>query len=189
MGEKGRLDNDEIDRLVREAEQYKAEDDQIKKKIEAKNSLEHYCYTIKQQLDDAKLKAQFTEDDKKPSMTLPTKLSNGSRETPTPNSKSTKPNKKKPRLSGTPSCKEFTKKWVVNPEECPVVCQEGCLEVECPEVCLVEWECQVGWEEECLSNHLRLPMLMKLTDPAEINIKFLKISIFLSVYMYLTNIA
>merc|ERR1712159_801107 len=117
---------------------------------------------------------------KKSSVTLPTKLSNGSRATPTPNSKSTKPNKKKLRLSGTPSCREFTKKWVVN--------TEGCLEVECPEVCLVEWECQVGWEEECLSNHLRLPMLMKLTDPAEINIKFLKISIFLSVYMYLTNI-
>merc|ERR1712159_916514 len=113
---------------------------------------------------------------KKSSVTLPTKLSNGSRATPTPNSKSTKPNKKKLRLSGTPSCREFTKKWVVNPEECP-------------EVCLVEWECQVGWEEECLSNHLRLPMLMKLTDPAEIIIKFLKISIFLSVYMYLTNIA
>merc|ERR1712164_85596 len=63
--EKGRLDESEIERLVKEAEKYKAEDDQIKKKIEAKNSLEHYCYTIKQQLDDAKLKAQFTEDDKK----------------------------------------------------------------------------------------------------------------------------
>merc|ERR1712159_592927 len=65
MGEKGRLDEKEIDRLVKEAEQYKAEDDQIKQKIEAKNGLEHYCYTIKQQLDDAKLKDKFTDDDKK----------------------------------------------------------------------------------------------------------------------------
>jgi len=63
--QKGRLDDSEIERLVKEAEQYKAEDDQIKKKIEAKNSLEHYCYTIKQQLDDEKMKAQFTDDDKK----------------------------------------------------------------------------------------------------------------------------
>jgi len=63
--QKGRLDDSEIDRLVKEAEKYKAEDDAIKKKIEAKNSLEHYCYTIKQQLDDEKLKAQFTEDQRK----------------------------------------------------------------------------------------------------------------------------
>merc|ERR1712139_100183 len=63
--QKGRLDDSEIDRLVKEAEKYKAEDDQIKKKIEAKNSLEHYCYTIKQQLDDEKMKAQFSDDDKK----------------------------------------------------------------------------------------------------------------------------
>merc|ERR1712110_676511 len=45
--EKGRLGEDEIERLVKEAEKYKAEDDQIKKKIEAKNGLETYCYTIK----------------------------------------------------------------------------------------------------------------------------------------------
>ena len=63
--EKGRLAQDEIERLVKEAEQYKAEDDQIKKKIEAKNGLETYCYTIKQQLDDAKLKDKFSDDEKK----------------------------------------------------------------------------------------------------------------------------
>ncbi len=40
--EKGRLNEEEIERLVKEAEANKAEDDAIKKKIEAKNSLEHY---------------------------------------------------------------------------------------------------------------------------------------------------
>lgn len=45
--EKGRLNAEEIEKLVKEAEANKAEDNAIKKKIEAKNSLEHYCYTIK----------------------------------------------------------------------------------------------------------------------------------------------
>merc|ERR1719420_2902547 len=63
--EKGRLGEEEIERLVKEAEKYKAEDDAVKKKIEAKNGLETYCYTIKQQLDDAKLKDKFSDDEKK----------------------------------------------------------------------------------------------------------------------------
>merc|ERR1719163_859049 len=62
--EKGRLGEEEIERLVKEAEKYKAEDDQIKKKIEAKNGLETYCYTIKQQLDDAKIKDKLQDGEK-----------------------------------------------------------------------------------------------------------------------------
>merc|ERR1719203_2427782 len=42
--EKGRLSKDEIDRMVNEAEKYKAEDDAQKAKVESKNSLENYCY-------------------------------------------------------------------------------------------------------------------------------------------------
>jgi len=45
--EKGRLNEEEIEKLVKEAEQFKAEDDAVKKRIEAKNGLEHYCYTVK----------------------------------------------------------------------------------------------------------------------------------------------
>jgi len=63
--EKGRLSENDIEKLVKEAENFKAEDELIKKRIEAKNGLEHYCYTCKQQLDDAKLKDKFTEEDKK----------------------------------------------------------------------------------------------------------------------------
>jgi len=35
--DKGRLSKDEIDRLIRDAEKYKDEDDTIRKRIEAKN--------------------------------------------------------------------------------------------------------------------------------------------------------
>merc|ERR1712203_1004141 len=41
--EKGRLSQSDIDRMVAEAEEYKAEDESHKLKIEAKNGLENYC--------------------------------------------------------------------------------------------------------------------------------------------------
>ena len=62
--EKGRLSKDEIERLVKDAEKFKDEDEAVKKRIETKNALEHYCYTMKQTLDDEKLKDKFTEEDK-----------------------------------------------------------------------------------------------------------------------------
>jgi len=37
---KGRLSKEEIEKLVKEAEKFKGEDEKIKKRIEAKNSLE-----------------------------------------------------------------------------------------------------------------------------------------------------
>ena len=63
--DKGRLSKDDIERLVKEAEKFKDEDNKVKEKIEAKNSLEQYCYQVKQTLSDAKLKDKFSEDEKK----------------------------------------------------------------------------------------------------------------------------
>lgn len=63
--DKGRLSKEDIEKMVNEAEKYKAEDDKIKKKIEAKNALENYCFSMKNTLNDEKLKEKFTEDDKK----------------------------------------------------------------------------------------------------------------------------
>jgi len=42
--DKGRLSKEEVDRLVMEAERYKDEDEKLKKKVEAKNGLEAYCF-------------------------------------------------------------------------------------------------------------------------------------------------
>ena len=63
--DKGRLSKDDIDRLVKEAEKFKDEDNKVKDRIEAKNSLESYGYQIKNTLKDEKLKDKFSEDDKK----------------------------------------------------------------------------------------------------------------------------
>merc|ERR1711918_12201 len=62
--EKGRLSQSEIDRMVQEAEKYRAEDEQNKLKIEAKNGLENYCFSLRNSLSEEKLKDKFEGDDK-----------------------------------------------------------------------------------------------------------------------------
>lgn len=47
--EKGRLSTDEIDRIVKEAEKFKAEDDAKKQKVDSKNSLENVIFQAKNQ--------------------------------------------------------------------------------------------------------------------------------------------
>merc|ERR1712031_65478 len=63
--DKGRLTKEEIEKMVNDAEKYKAEDELVKKKIEAKNGFENYCFQMKNTLNDEKLKDVFTEDENK----------------------------------------------------------------------------------------------------------------------------
>merc|ERR1719215_903751 len=62
--EKGRLSQAEIDRMVQEAEKYREEDESNKAKIEAKNGLENYCFTMRNTLQEEKLQDKFEGDDK-----------------------------------------------------------------------------------------------------------------------------
>merc|ERR1711883_45382 len=62
--DKGRLSEEEIERMVNDAEQYKAEDEKQKERIGAKNNLESYCFNMKSTLEDEKLKDKIGEDDK-----------------------------------------------------------------------------------------------------------------------------
>ena len=63
--EKGRLSKEEIEKLVKEAELNKDNDEKIAKRVEAKNGLEQYCYSMRTTLADEKLKSVFTDDEKK----------------------------------------------------------------------------------------------------------------------------
>ncbi|CAN0425016.1 unnamed protein product, partial [Scytosiphon promiscuus] len=45
--DKGRLSADDIERMVEEAERYKAEDDVQKQRVEGKNALENYAYSMR----------------------------------------------------------------------------------------------------------------------------------------------
>merc|ERR1711935_380279 len=50
--DKGRLSQDEIERMVQEAEEFKEEDQKVRDKIEARNALESYLYNLKNTLTD-----------------------------------------------------------------------------------------------------------------------------------------
>merc|ERR1719171_2577263 len=63
--DKGRLSKEEIEKMVTDAEKFKAEDDKQKDRISAKNGLESYCFNMKTTLDDDKVKDKISEDDKK----------------------------------------------------------------------------------------------------------------------------
>jgi heat shock 70kDa protein 1/2/6/8 len=63
--EKGRLSKEDIERMVNEAEKFKGEDEQVKKRIEVKNAFENYCFQMKNTLNDEKLRDKFTAEDKK----------------------------------------------------------------------------------------------------------------------------
>jgi L1 cell adhesion molecule like protein len=62
--DKGRLSQDEIERMVEEAEKFKAEDAANRNRIEAKNALENYCYSIKGSIESPEVKGKIPEADK-----------------------------------------------------------------------------------------------------------------------------
>lgn len=60
-----RLSDADIERMVREAEQFKAEDEKIRAAQKARNELEGLLYGTKSQLEGADAKLPIPEDDKK----------------------------------------------------------------------------------------------------------------------------
>jgi L1 cell adhesion molecule like protein len=61
--DKGRLDKDEIDKMVAEAEKYREEDELHRKRIESKNNLESYIFNVKNSVKDDKIKEKLSEED------------------------------------------------------------------------------------------------------------------------------
>ncbi|KAK9902653.1 hypothetical protein WJX75_001465 [Coccomyxa subellipsoidea] len=62
--DKGRLSKEEIERMVQDAEKYKAEDESAKEKIEAKNALENYAYQLRNSIRDEKVASKLSPEDK-----------------------------------------------------------------------------------------------------------------------------
>jgi molecular chaperone DnaK (HSP70) len=60
-----RLTPEDIERMIKDAEKFADDDKKIKEKVEAKNELESYAYSLKNQLSDKeKLGGKITDDDK-----------------------------------------------------------------------------------------------------------------------------
>merc|ERR1711871_93391 len=62
--EKGRLSQEEIDRMVQEAEEFAEDDKKVKERIDARNALEGYTYSIRNTIEDEKLQDKIDEADK-----------------------------------------------------------------------------------------------------------------------------
>merc|ERR1719276_741945 len=63
--EKGRLSEEEIERMVKEAEEFAEEDKKVKERIDARNGLESYLYNLKNTLDDDEKSDSISAEDKK----------------------------------------------------------------------------------------------------------------------------
>jgi endoplasmic reticulum chaperone BiP len=63
--DKGRLSQEEIERMVEEAERFAEEDKAVRERIEARNGLENFAYSLKNQVNDKDgMGGKLDEDDK-----------------------------------------------------------------------------------------------------------------------------
>jgi len=66
--DKGRLSTEDIERMVEEAEKYAEEDKANRERIESRNKLENYAYSLKNQINDEEGLGGKIEDDDKESL-------------------------------------------------------------------------------------------------------------------------
>ncbi|KAI8871990.1 HSP70-domain-containing protein, partial [Ramicandelaber brevisporus] len=62
--DKGRLSKEDIERMVSDAEKYKAEDEAVAARVSARNGLESYAYNLRNTLNDEKAAAAMDAADK-----------------------------------------------------------------------------------------------------------------------------
>jgi L1 cell adhesion molecule like protein len=62
--DKGRLSKEEVDAMIKKAEEMADEDKLVKERVEAKNELEHYTYNLKQSLTEDEVKAKITPENR-----------------------------------------------------------------------------------------------------------------------------
>ncbi|KAG6476911.1 hypothetical protein ZIOFF_066159 [Zingiber officinale] len=63
--DKGLVSKEEIEKMVREAEKYKVKDEEHKKKVDSKNALENYAYSMSNTVRDEKVGGRMAPADKR----------------------------------------------------------------------------------------------------------------------------
>jgi endoplasmic reticulum chaperone BiP len=122
--DKGRLTQEEIDRMVAEAEKYAEEDKATRERIEARNGLENYAFSLKNQVNDEEGLGGKIDDEDKETVSLPDshtetrpvtntmhsfwrpsrrRLSGSRRTAPTPPLRTSRSRRRSSRTSPTPS--------------------------------------------------------------------------------------
>jgi heat shock protein 1/8 len=61
--DKGRLSKEQVEEMIKKADQLKEEDEKNFKRVEAKNSFESYVFNWRNQLDNKELVSKLTEED------------------------------------------------------------------------------------------------------------------------------
>jgi L1 cell adhesion molecule like protein len=62
--EKGRLNQADLDRMLSDAERFASEDAEVRKRTEAKNALEGYCFGVRTSLSEPQLSSAVSQSDK-----------------------------------------------------------------------------------------------------------------------------
>ncbi|XP_030853513.1 heat shock 70 kDa protein IV-like isoform X1 [Strongylocentrotus purpuratus] len=62
--DRGRISKDEIERMINDAERFKAEDDAQRERIAARDQLESFAYNVKSAINDASVERQVSSSDK-----------------------------------------------------------------------------------------------------------------------------
>merc|ERR1719410_1248438 len=62
--ERGRLSKEDVERMVADAEKFKEADEKVRKNVESKNKLETYANSVRDAVENEKVKDKITEDEK-----------------------------------------------------------------------------------------------------------------------------
>ncbi|KAJ3704537.1 hypothetical protein LUZ61_008242 [Rhynchospora tenuis] len=63
--DEGRLSEEQIERMIKDAETFKAEDEEYQKKVDARNAVEKYAYNMRNAMRDSKIAPKLTSANKK----------------------------------------------------------------------------------------------------------------------------
>ena len=64
VNDKGRLSMEEVERMITDAEKYKADDERYRKKVEARNALENYAYNMRNAINNEEIGSKLSPQDK-----------------------------------------------------------------------------------------------------------------------------
>merc|ERR1712119_279355 len=159
----GRLSQADIDRMVREAGENKAQDEEHKQRVDAKNGLENYVYSIRNTINDPKLEGKIPDDDKAAITKIVDEAVKWLDTNQTART-TLKPRKRKSKALLVPFCKRWLQLLVVREEACLVVCHPA------PEGCQVECLLAGSVVLECLADSpvLRLRRVLVLVEVTQL---------------------
>ena len=116
--DKGRLRQENIERMVQEAEEFQEEDTKVRDKIEARNALESYAYSMKHTLGDSATGAWRTRSattTRRPSRRRSRRSTSGSTTTRTPRRRNSTRSSRRCRARARPSSPRSTRRAAARP--------------------------------------------------------------------------